>query len=117
MRDRSQPSQATVQVNRDAEGTRAPTRALYPGGGRAPFRTATLLHSQQTGGLVSQIHLVRSNGDLVVDHVASAPRMDEVGPVIEGCLVLPRAAAAEPPFPVWEKVLIARRMTPSRLLE
>ena len=55
-------------------------------------------------------------GDLVVDHIASAPRMGETGPVIEGCMVLPRAAA-EPPFPIWEKVLIARRLTPSRMLE
>ncbi|PSK85926.1 hypothetical protein CLV79_107156 [Limimaricola soesokkakensis] len=67
-------------------------------------------------GLVSHIHLVRSNGDLVVDHIASAPRRGETGPVIEGCMVLPRAAA-EPPFPIWEKVLIARRLTPSRMLE
>lgn len=66
--------------------------------------------------LVSQTHLVRSGGDLEVDHVASPMSRREQGPVIEGCLVLPPADGADMMPPVWEKVLIARRLTPCRLL-
>lgn len=66
--------------------------------------------------LVSQTHLVRSSGDLEVDHVAAPLPRCEQGPVIEGCLVLPVSDRADALSPVWEKVMIARRLTPCRSL-
>ncbi len=66
--------------------------------------------------LVSQTHLVRSGGDLEVDHVAAPLPRCEQGPVIEGCLVLPVTDVTDALSPEWEKVMIARRLTPCRLL-
>ncbi len=62
--------------------------------------------------LVSQTHLVQSGGDLEIDHVASMVRGNEKGSQIEGCLVSIGGKANEAIFPSWDKVQIARRLTP-----
>lgn len=62
---------------------------------------------------MSQTHLVRTGGDLEVDHIAAPLPKCEQGPVIEGCQVTDVADALSPG---WEKVMIARRLTPCRLL-
>lgn len=65
---------------------------------------------------MSQTHLVRSGGDLEVDHIAAPLPKCEQGPMVESCLVLPVTDVADALSPRWEKVMSARRLTLCRLL-